>query len=70
MYLKFDFNDTEQTKNVGNYSEAEKYLLPVLEITPVDEIDEAQIAEAQQLLADIEECNIQVINFFFLSKIY
>ncbi|EFO18283.1 hypothetical protein LOAG_10212 [Loa loa] len=38
----------------GNYSEAQKYLMLVLEITPIDEMDEAQMAEAQELLVDIK----------------
>ncbi|CAG9534208.1 unnamed protein product [Cercopithifilaria johnstoni] len=43
----------------GNYSEAQKYLEPILKITPTDEIDQALIAEAHELLADIEESDIQ-----------
>lgn len=40
--------------------EAQKYLMNVITITPSDEMDEAMIAEAQELLADIEINNIQV----------
>ncbi|CAG9530167.1 unnamed protein product [Cercopithifilaria johnstoni] len=39
----------------GDESKAQKYLLPVLEITPTDEMDEALIAEARELLAGIKE---------------
>lgn len=53
-------------KNVGNYTEAQKYLLPIIDATPVDEMDEAQIAEAQQLLDDIGINHFQVICFLFV----
>ncbi|KAM3717977.1 Regulator of microtubule dynamics protein [Dirofilaria immitis] len=43
----------------GNDSEARKYLVSVLEIEPVDEMDEAQIAETQQLLTDITKYSVQ-----------
>ncbi|VBB33090.1 unnamed protein product [Acanthocheilonema viteae] len=43
----------------GNASKAKKYLLPVVEITPTDEMDEALIAEVQELLDNIKEGNVQ-----------
>ncbi|VDK89296.1 unnamed protein product [Litomosoides sigmodontis] len=39
----------------GNYTEAQKYLMHIIKIVPSDQADEAMIAEAQELLADIEK---------------
>uniref|UniRef100_A0A915PTE7 Uncharacterized protein n=1 Tax=Setaria digitata TaxID=48799 RepID=A0A915PTE7_9BILA len=39
----------------GDEAEAQKHLVMVLELTPADEIDKAQIAEAQLLLTNITE---------------
>ncbi|VDO25155.1 unnamed protein product [Onchocerca flexuosa] len=43
----------------GNNLEAQKHLVSVLEITPIDEMGKAQIAETQQLLTAITKFSVQ-----------
>lgn len=47
-------------KNVGDEAEAQKCFKPILQITPTDEMDQALMTEARELLENIK---LQVITF-------